>query len=162
MSSVCMKMLCVNVETRKKILPNVNQILYQVETIVSSSSHPLDTATDLWWDESGLHQEESYGCDDSNLSDVFLFSKLNLTSPSQSPKPPIMGTWGFYLNPVFLPRPSKRPFVFETKGLGPGLDNLNKSRHFILNENVTLVFDDNRNSTINLNWNHSSNLSPPY
>ena len=147
LSSVCVKMLWVNVETRKKILPNVSQILYQVETIVSSSSQPLDTATDLWWDESGLHQEESYGCDDSNLSDVFLFSKLNLTSPSQSPTP-IMGTWGFYLNPVFLPRPSKRPFVFETKGLGPGLDNLNKSRHFILDENVTLVFDDNRNSTI--------------
>ena len=93
LSSVCVKMLCVNVETRKKILPNVNQILYQVETIVSSSSHPLDTATDLWWDESGLRLEESYGCDDSNLSDVFLFSKLNLTSPSQSPTPPTTATW---------------------------------------------------------------------
>ena len=52
----------------------MSQILYQVETIVSSSSQPLDTATDLWWDESGVHLEESYGQDDSNLSDVFLFS----------------------------------------------------------------------------------------
>ena len=74
LSSVCVKMSSVNVETRKKILPNVSQILYQVETIVSSSSQPLDTATDLWWDESGVHLEESYGQDDSYLSDVFLFS----------------------------------------------------------------------------------------
>ena len=71
--------VCVNVETRKEILPNVSQILYQVETIMSSSSQPLDTATDLWWDESGVHLEESYGWDDSNLSDVFLFCGIGLT-----------------------------------------------------------------------------------
>ena len=34
-------MSCVNVETRKKILPNVSQTLYQVKTIVSSTSQPL-------------------------------------------------------------------------------------------------------------------------
>ena len=84
MSSVCVKMSCVNVETRKKILPNVSQILYQVETIVSSSSQPLDTATDLWWDESGVHLEESYGWDDSYLSDVFLFSDAMSTTSRPS------------------------------------------------------------------------------
>ena len=41
---------------------------------------------DLWWDESGVHLEESYGQDDSYLSDVFLFSdamSTSLTSPSR-------------------------------------------------------------------------------
>ena len=84
LSSVCIKMSCINVETRKKVLPNVSQILYQVENIVSSSSQPLDTATDLWWDESGVHLEESYGQDDSYLSDVFLFSDARSTSPASS------------------------------------------------------------------------------
>ena len=37
-SSVFVKMLCVNVEIQKVILPSVSQIFYQVETIVSSSS----------------------------------------------------------------------------------------------------------------------------
>ena len=41
LSSVCVKMSCVNVEIRRKILPSVSHILYQVETIVSSSSQPL-------------------------------------------------------------------------------------------------------------------------
>ena len=80
LSSVCTKMVCVNVKTRKKILPYVSQILYQVETIVSSSSQPLDATTDLWWDESGVNLEESYGQDDSILSDVFLFSDAMSTS----------------------------------------------------------------------------------
>ena len=68
------KMPCVNVEIQKVILPSVSQILYQVETIVSSSSQSLDEATDLWWDKSEVHLEESYGQDDSHHSDVFLFS----------------------------------------------------------------------------------------
>ncbi len=85
LSSVCVKMSSVNVEARKKILPNVSQILYQVECIVSSSSQPLDIATDLCWDESGVHLEESYGQDDSLLSDVFLFSDArSSTSPFRS------------------------------------------------------------------------------
>ena len=87
LSSACDKMSSVNVEARKKILHNVSQILYQVECIVSSSSQPLDTTTDLWWDESGVHLEESYGQDDSLLSDVFLFSdgmSTSSTSPFRS------------------------------------------------------------------------------
>ena len=85
LSSACDKMSSVNVEARKKILHNVSQILYQVECIVSSSSQPLDTTTDLWWDESGVHLEESYGQDDSLLSDVFLFSDArSSTSPFRS------------------------------------------------------------------------------
>ena len=84
LSSVCVKMSSVNVETRKKILPNVSQILYQVETIVSSSSQPLDTNTDLWWDESGVHLEESYGWDDSYPSDVFLFCDAMSTTSRPS------------------------------------------------------------------------------
>ena len=83
LSSVCVKMSCVNVETRRKILPSVSHILYQVETIVSSSSQPLDTATDLWWDESGVHLEESYGWDDS-YPDVFLFSDAMSTTSRPS------------------------------------------------------------------------------
>ena len=61
LSSVCVKMSCVNVEIQKVILPRVSQILYQVETIVSSSSQSLDEVTDLWfwWDESEVHLEES-------------------------------------------------------------------------------------------------------
>ena len=73
LSSVCVKMPCVNVEIQKVILPSVSQILYQAETIVSSSSQSLDEATDLWWDKSEVHLEESYGQDDSHHSDVFLF-----------------------------------------------------------------------------------------
>ena len=64
LSSVWVKMPCVNVEIQKVILPSVSQILYQVETIVSSSSQSLDEATDLWWDKSEVHLEESYGQDD--------------------------------------------------------------------------------------------------
>ena len=84
LSSVSVMMSCVNIKTRKEILPNVSQILYQVETIVSSSSQPLDTATDLWWDESGVHLEESYGWDDSDLSNVFLFSDAMSTTSRPS------------------------------------------------------------------------------
>ena len=83
LSSVYVKMSCVNVETRKKFLPSVSQILYQVENIVSSSTLPLDTAADLWWDESGILLGESYGQDDSLLSDdVFLFPDAKSTKSS--------------------------------------------------------------------------------
>ena len=82
LSSVCVKMSCVNVKSRKKILPSVSQILYQVETIVASSSQPLDTATDLWWDECGVHLEEGYNQEDSYLSDVFPLSDAMSTSPT--------------------------------------------------------------------------------
>ena len=85
LSSVWVKMPCVNVEIQKVILPSVSQILYQVETIVSSSSQSLDEATDLWWDKSEVHLEESYGQDDSHHSDVFLFSDATLTSSRPSP-----------------------------------------------------------------------------
>ena len=73
LSTICVKMASVNIESRKKVLPCVSKILYQVETIVSCSSQPQHTMTDLWWDESGVHLEDSYGQDDSFLSDVFLF-----------------------------------------------------------------------------------------
>ena len=83
LSSVYVKMSCVNVKTRKKFLPSVSQILYQVENIVSSSTLPLDTAADLWWDESGILLGESYGQDDSLLSDdVFLFPDAKSTKSS--------------------------------------------------------------------------------
>ena len=75
-------MSSVNVKSRKKILPSVSQILYQVETIVASSSQPLDTATDLWWKESGVHLEEGYNQEDSYLSDVFPLSDAMSTSPT--------------------------------------------------------------------------------
>ena len=70
LSEIGVRMSSVNIESRKKILPCVSKILY----IVSCISHPQHTITDLWWDESGVHLEESYGQDYSFLSDVFLFS----------------------------------------------------------------------------------------
>ena len=87
LSSVWVKMPCVNVEIQMVILPSVSQILYQVETIVSSSSQSLDEATDLWWDKSEVHLEESYGQDDydSHHLDVFLFSDATSTSSRPSP-----------------------------------------------------------------------------
>ena len=87
LSSVWVKMPCVNVKIQKVILPSVSQILYQVETIVSSSSQSLDEATDLWWDKSEVHLEESYGQDDydSHHLDVFLFSDATSTSSRPSP-----------------------------------------------------------------------------
>ena len=84
LSTICVKMVSVNIESRKKVLPCVSKILYQVETIVSSSSQPLDTNTDLWWDESGVHLEESYGWDDSYPSDVFLFCDAMSTTSRPS------------------------------------------------------------------------------
>ena len=83
LSRICVELSSVSIESRKKILPCVSKILYQVETIVSCSSQPQHTMTDLWWDESGVHLEESHGQDDSILSDVFLFSDAT-SSPSVS------------------------------------------------------------------------------
>ena len=48
LSEIGVRMSSVNIESRKKILPCVSKILYQVETIVSSSSQPQHTITDLW------------------------------------------------------------------------------------------------------------------
>ena len=76
-------MSSVSIESQKQILPCLSKILYQVETIVSCSSQPQHKMTDLWWDESGVHLEESYGQDDSILSNVFLFSDAT-SSPSVS------------------------------------------------------------------------------
>ena len=81
LSRICLEMSSVSIKSRKQILPCMSKILYQVETIVSCSSHPQHTMTDLWWDESGVQLEESYGQDDSILSDVFLFSDA-ISSPS--------------------------------------------------------------------------------
>ena len=48
LSTICVKMSSISTESRKKVLPCVSKILYQVETIVSSSSQPQHTITDLW------------------------------------------------------------------------------------------------------------------
>ena len=48
LSRICVKMSSVSIKSRKQILPCVSKILYQVETIVSSSSQPQHTITDLW------------------------------------------------------------------------------------------------------------------
>ena len=59
LSRICVELSSVSIKSRKQILPCVSKILYQVKTIVSCSSQPQHTITDLWWDESGVHLEES-------------------------------------------------------------------------------------------------------
>ena len=91
LSRICVEMSSVSIESWKQILPCVSKILYQVETIVSCSSQPQHTMTDLWWDESGVHLEECYWQDDSILSYVFLFTDAT-SSPSVCPSGTLSST----------------------------------------------------------------------
>ena len=75
LSDISVEMSSMNVKTKRTFLSRVSRIIDQVESIISSTNQPQDSATDLWWwDERGEHLEQSYGQEDFHISNVFFFS----------------------------------------------------------------------------------------